>query len=612
MSVRNALAKQHGDAAAFAILIGFVWLLVAQAAAGVPGKMNYQGLLADGVTHDPLPGTYAMTFRIFDVAAGGTDLWHETQEVTVDSLGVFTVMLGSDNPIDIPFTGDRWLEVTVGAEILSPRRELVSVPFAFYAANAESLNGLDATAFAASTHNHDDRYYTESELNSAGTLNNGANPVDWTKLKSVPAGFADGTDDTGPGDGYSLDAADGYPTDVVYVDNGGFVGVGTTAPERLLHLFRGSAGAVTAMDGAELVVEDEGNTRINLLNPSNKSGGICFGDNDDSSVGWMIYDHNQNDLALGTNNADRLVIDSQGRVGIGVASPSIGQLEVSSTGTAVYALSSHGVGVHATGGGATIPALTATHTGDGPCIYASSGGAYPAIEAIRTDGGTPIAGYASTGTGVFGYATSTDGIAVAGMQSSYSASDMGGYWKPGGVFGGRNGVCGITKDSGGYGVLGISLHFGGWAGYYYSTGNGVAITSGADKVGLIVYNGTKNAAVEAGGTTRMLYCEESSEVWFTDYGFGRLNAGSAVIEIDPIFAQTVDLGEPYHVFLQPYAQAELYVAERTAESFEVRMGSGDPEAEFSYRIVAKRKGFETQRLEQAPRIAGPVQAQGEE
>lgn len=36
-----------------------------------------------------------------------------------------------------------------------------------------------------------------AELSTAGTLNDTGNPVDWTKLKSVPSGFADGTDDTG-------------------------------------------------------------------------------------------------------------------------------------------------------------------------------------------------------------------------------------------------------------------------------------------------------------------------------------------------------------------------------------------------------------------------------
>ncbi|HEY7147981.1 MAG TPA: hypothetical protein VH541_06785 [Gaiellaceae bacterium] len=37
-----------------------------------------------------------------------------------------------------------------------------------------------------------------SLLGSPGTINEGSNPVHWTKLKGVPAGFADGVDDTGP------------------------------------------------------------------------------------------------------------------------------------------------------------------------------------------------------------------------------------------------------------------------------------------------------------------------------------------------------------------------------------------------------------------------------
>jgi hypothetical protein len=189
MFIPDAFRSPRRDATVSIILLGLVCLVVAQAPGGIPGKINYQGFLADVITEDPLPGTYTMTFRIFSVAAGGSDLWNETQEVTVDSLGVFTVLLGTENPIDIAFTGERWLEITIGAETLSPRRELVSVPFAFYAANAESLNGLDAAAFAEATHDHDDRYYTQSELGSTGTINNVSNPVDWTRLKSVPAGF---------------------------------------------------------------------------------------------------------------------------------------------------------------------------------------------------------------------------------------------------------------------------------------------------------------------------------------------------------------------------------------------------------------------------------------
>ena len=62
----------------------------------------------------------------------------------------------------------------------------------------------------------------------------------------------------------------------------------------------------------------------------------------------------------------------------------------------------------------------------------------------------------------------------------------------------------------------------------------------------------------------------------------------------------MDVDEPYHVFVEPYGRAELYVAERTSLGFVVEALQGDPAVEFSYRVVAKRKGFESKRLEPAP------------
>lgn len=118
--------------------------------------------------------------------------------------------------------------------------------------------------------------------------------------------------------------------------------------------------------------------------------------------------------------------------------------------------------------------------------------------------------------------------------------------------------------------------------------------------GLQVVGGSKNAVVGTSSGARALYTEESAEVWFTDYGFARLHGGVATVPLDATFSETVRADAPYHVFVQPYGKAELYVTERTAGGFQVRMTAGDPNVEFSYRIVARRKGFERARLERAP------------
>jgi hypothetical protein len=64
-----------------------------------------------------------------------------------------------------------------------------------------------------SSGDHDSRYFTQVALSTAGTINTTENPVDWTKLKGVPAGIADGVDDIGVTDHGALSglADDDHP-----------------------------------------------------------------------------------------------------------------------------------------------------------------------------------------------------------------------------------------------------------------------------------------------------------------------------------------------------------------------------------------------------------------
>jgi hypothetical protein len=97
-----------------------------------------------------------------------------------------------------------------------------------------------AASVARSDHDHNGTYFTQSQLSATGgTVNAGANPVDWTRLKSVPAGFADGTDN----DAWTTAGSDVYRS-------GGKVGIGTTSPAATLHvsgvdgaLFQGTVGS---------------------------------------------------------------------------------------------------------------------------------------------------------------------------------------------------------------------------------------------------------------------------------------------------------------------------------------------------------------------------------
>ncbi|MDP2984918.1 MAG: hypothetical protein Q8O92_16485 [Candidatus Latescibacter sp.] len=182
----------------------------------------------------------------------------------------------------------------------------------------------------------------------------------------------------------------------------------------------------------------------------------------------------------------------------------------------------------------------------------------------------------------------------SGSQPALSGYTQGSSWA---------GIFTISNSINSSPAIAASTNGTGPTGFFYGSGNdsqGIYVSVPSGKTGLYVSGGTKNAIVATTKGARKLYTEESTEVWFTDYGFGTLQSGITSISIDPLFAETVNLSEKYHVFLQSYSDAELYVSKRTTSQFEVKMRSGDPNAEFSYRIVAKRKGYEIARLEYEP------------
>lgn len=133
--------------------------------------------------------------------------------------------------------------------------------------------------------------------------------------------------------------------------------------------------------------------------------------------------------------------------------------------------------------------------------------------------------------------------------------------------------------------------------------NGGFFSSPVGTIALGAGGGTKNAVVPTSQGARLMYSEEATEVWFTDYGFGGLSNGLARIELDDLFAETVDLTQPYHVFVQvDDARCNGVAVERkTAAGFDVvELGHGASNAGFSYRVVAKRKGYAGDRLKRLP------------
>ena len=106
----------------------------------VPGPsaytINYQGRLAD-INGLPLTGSHTIEFSIWDAESGGSLIWPGTGTETHPNVpvveGLFSVGLGSQTAGGIPtnvWDGDRYLQITVDGDTLSPRELIRSVPIA--------------------------------------------------------------------------------------------------------------------------------------------------------------------------------------------------------------------------------------------------------------------------------------------------------------------------------------------------------------------------------------------------------------------------------------------------------------------------------------------------
>ena len=309
-----------------AALIGIVVSLT-PCFADVPHLVNYQGHLANG-SGIPITGNHALTFRIYaDSTGAGTVLWQEIHAVVPVNAGLFQVILGGTTPIanSLFDSQTRWIGIAVDSDPeMTPRTRITAVPWALRAAVADSALQTGPPP----AHNHDDLYYRESELNVPGTVNEPANPVDWTKLKGVPGGFADGTDDVGSGGG----PGGGWVDDgtVVRLENGADkVGIGTADPQKKLHV-KDATYAYLALETAETT--GGAYSGIQFLSPVSGStterGFLRFDDLQD----MFDWEGKENDIYIG-NQAGSIYLNEQGNVGIGTTAPGAALAVISGRGS---------------------------------------------------------------------------------------------------------------------------------------------------------------------------------------------------------------------------------------------------------------------------------------
>jgi len=532
-------------------------VLAPQAALG-PG-FSYQGQIkqAGGPVNKPCD----LQFSLWDAAgsgsppSGGTQVGSRQTLLAVPMMsGLFTVEVNANNEFGSnAFTGEaRWLQVAVRCPAgsgtyttLSPRQKLTATPYALSLMPNATINGLNNTGNLSFGSN------TRQMLNLWGTQYGlGVQSYDTYFRTDSGAGFAwfeggshsDSHYDAGPW-GITLMTLDG--------SNGLTVG--------------GKVSATTSSTSPDAAV-------------LGKNYGSGYG-----VYGWSAAGSG----VIGESST------SDGVVGVG-----------SGTGSA-------GVRGLDTNGGYGVAGISDT------CASGTCAGVYGRSNLDGDVGGTGVLGdgarYGVRGDSFFGngvHGATTAGYGVYGTSHSplssgvYGESTNGGYGVEGHANGAKAAVLGRNDSAGGTGVRGEAAGLNAYGVYGINTVcvsgmNCYAIYSDGNFA--VAPGWTKSAIVntESYGD-RKLYAMESPGNWFEDFGSGQLEQGTAMVTIDPIFAQTVNLAETYHVFLTPLGDCLLYVSEKTPTSFTVKAASGGTcSVGFDYRIIAKRLGFENVRLEPA-------------
>ena len=199
--------------------------------ATVPPLIKVSGTLAN------TQGTVGVTFALYAEQTGGAPLWLETQNVTPDANGRYTIYLGANHANGVPLSlfasGEaQWLGVQPEGQPELPRAQLVSVPYALTAGDAQTLGGQPLSAFVlASSANA-----TTTTASGGTTASAGTGGI--VALATPQAGISTPLTTTGGLTGYLAkftSTAEDIENSLVY-DTGTAVGIGTTAPAAPLHV----------------------------------------------------------------------------------------------------------------------------------------------------------------------------------------------------------------------------------------------------------------------------------------------------------------------------------------------------------------------------------------
>jgi len=534
------------------LLAALLTLLVAQhSGAQSPLRpLSFQGILTDTLGNTLPNGLHDMRFSVFDAPEGGNELWFEEKNVPT-ARGAFSVMLGDAKPMGmLDFSSVLWLGIRVDGLDLTPHMQFSATGFSYragFASSATAADSLTSGRFAHGTVVRSVNAMTENITLAAGPNVSIAQSNDTLRISATG----------GSTPGFQLPYADSTSTGpaAFKVKNIG-TGIGVFGASENGNGVQGESNAGNGVTG-------KSGATNGVYGLSSGANGFGMSGRNSAISSWGF---------IGGQLPSHIDYTGHGRAGIfgecveadnrfsmayGVAGYATSTVAGHDGGTGVYGKSEHGYGMMAEGRYGIFGA------GSNLGVYGWSDTL--AVLGIAEGDGC---------TGVEGIARSTSSGSAIGVFGSVNA--------PSG--------CGVEcTASGGAAALGC-------VGDFYQYGGSFKANPTTT-----VWTTSKPATVKlSNGTQVKLFTEEAAELYFTDYGEGKLSAGRAHIELDPVFLQTVTIDSRHSLkaFIQVEGDCQgVYVKGKTETGFDVvELGGGTSYAAFTYRVVCKRKYYEDERL----------------
>ncbi len=370
------------------------------------------------------------------------------------------------------------------------------------------------------------------------------------------------------------------------------------------------------------------------------TGDAVYGQNTGTGSGVMGLSNNSSGIGVVADNTNTtgtgLVAAGNNSALNSLTSGSAGAFTGTGIGIVSYATTvSSGNGIVAAGNNVGATSMAAGSGGTFISNNIGAAGIAPTATGNGIYGENTTAAGTGIGNGVLGFTNQSNGAGVWGQNSNAGGSAMTAFNTAAAGTGAGLGLLARTSQSGGTGVTASNLNTNGtgMAGAGNNIGP-VAPTTGAggsfigntegifakfntggvgqgiqiqDNFGAAwqvgswsgtVYNkiaGTGAVATvvkDLNGNNVTLYCPETPEILFQDYGQSKLIKGKVHITLDPILAKNIIINEkhPLRVYVQLEGNCKgVYVSNKTTTGFDVvELDGGVSNTPFQYTIICNR------------------------